>query len=48
MTPDKFLKELEKRDGLGEIFDQVLAEKVIDFLAEYAKVEDVPPAPKTA
>ncbi len=41
MTPDKFAKELEKRDGVSEIWSQLLNEKVIDFLQQTAKIEDV-------
>ena len=48
MPPQKFLKELEKRDGLPEIYQQLLHEKVIDFLQENAKIEDVAPAPAPA
>ncbi len=44
MTPDKFAKELEKRDGISEIWSQLLNEKVIDFLQQTAKIEDVEPA----
>ena len=43
MTPQAFVKELQKRSGVGEIEMQLLREKVIDFLAEQAKVEDVVP-----
>ena len=43
MAPDKFAKELEKRDGLQEIWQQLLHEKVIDFLQQNAKVEEVEP-----
>jgi trigger factor len=43
MTPDKFVKELEKGAGVYEIHRQLLNEKVVDFLAENAKIEDVPP-----
>lgn len=43
MTPQAFLKELQKRSGVGEIEMQLLREKVIDFLAEQAKIEDVVP-----
>ena len=41
MAPDKFAKELEKRDGISEIWQQLLHEKVIDFLQQNAKIEDV-------
>lgn len=44
MAPDKFAKELEKRDGVSEIWSQLLNEKVIDFLQQNAKIEDVEPA----
>ena len=42
----KFLKDLQKRGGLIEIYDQIMNEKVIDLLQENAKIEDVPPADK--
>jgi trigger factor len=44
MAPDKFAKELEKRNGIQEIWSQLLNEKVIDFLQQNAKIEDVEPA----
>jgi len=44
MAPEKFIKELEKRDGVGEIYHQLLSEKVVDFLQEHAKIEEVAPA----
>jgi trigger factor len=40
---DKFAKDLQKRNGLIEVFDQVMNEKVIDFLQQNAKVEDLAP-----
>jgi len=40
---DKFAKDLQKRNGLIEVFDQIMNEKVIDFLQQNAKVEDLPP-----
>jgi trigger factor len=43
MAPDKFAKELEKRNGLQEIWQQLLHEKVIDFLQQNAKIEEVEP-----
>lgn len=45
ITPEKFLKDLQKRNGLIEIYDQIANEKVIDFLQQNAKVEEVPAAP---
>lgn len=43
----KFLKDLQKRNGLIEIYDQIMNEKVMDFLQQQAKIEEVPPAEKT-
>ena len=46
---DKFVKDLQKRNGIVEIYDQVANEKALDFLQQNAKIEDVPPsAPKPA
>ena len=39
----KFLKDLQKRNGLIEVYDQIMNEKVLDLLQREAKVEDVPP-----
>lgn len=47
IPPDQFVKDLQKRNGVIEIYDQVASEKTLDFLAEHAKIEDVPPAPAT-
>jgi trigger factor len=44
----KFLKDLQKRNGLIEIYDQVMNEKVLDLLQKEAKIETVAPeAPKS-
>lgn len=40
---DKFLKDLQKRNGLIEIYDQIMNDKVIEFLEKNAAFEDVPP-----
>ncbi|MEO5803113.1 MAG: trigger factor [Verrucomicrobiota bacterium] len=48
MPPDKFVKELQKRNGVPEIVEQLQSEKVIDFLVQNAKVEEVEPEQKTA
>ena len=42
---EKFAKDLQKRNGLIQIYDQLMNEKVIDFLQQQAKIEEVPPAP---
>lgn len=48
MAPDKFIKELEKREGVPEIHQQMLSEKVVDFLADNAEITDAAPAPAPA
>ena len=42
IPPEKFIKDLQKRNGLMEIYDQVMNEKVMDFLQQNAKIEEVP------
>lgn len=42
MPADKFLKDLEKRNGLVQIYDQLAHEKVMEFLAANAQIEAVP------
>jgi trigger factor len=42
IPPDKFVKDLQKRNGLPEIYEQVVHEKVHEFLQMNAKIEDVP------
>lgn len=39
---EKFVKDLQKRNGFGEIYEQLLTEKAVNFLQENAKIEDVP------
>ena len=41
---DKFLRDLQKRNGLIEVYDQIANEKVIQFLAQNARIEDVAPS----
>jgi trigger factor len=48
MAPDKFVKELQKRNGISEIHEQLQSEKVIDFLVQNAKIEEVEPAAQPA
>jgi trigger factor len=40
--PEKFLKDLEKRNGLVQIYDQLAREKVMEFLEANAQIENVP------
>jgi trigger factor len=48
MPVDKLVKELEKRGGLATVYSQLLNEKVVDLLVQYAKLEDVPRESATA
>jgi len=47
IPPDKFAKDLQKRNGLIEIYDQIMNEKVLEFLEKNAQVETVEPGPET-
>lgn len=42
IPPEKFVKDLQKRNGFVEIYDQIASEKVLEFLQQNAKIEDVP------
>ena len=39
---DKFVKDLQKRNGVIEIYDQIAFDKVMDLLQQNAKMEEVP------
>ena len=39
---DKFIKDLQKRNGINELYDQIAHEKVLVFLENNAKISDVP------
>lgn len=43
-TPEKLIKDLQKRDGIPDIYQQLQNEKVVDFLQQHAKLEDAKPA----
>ncbi|HZR20022.1 MAG TPA: trigger factor [Verrucomicrobiae bacterium] len=43
IPPQKFLKDLQKRNGLIEVYDQIMNEKVLDMLQQNAKIELVKP-----
>jgi trigger factor len=45
---DKFVKDLQQRNGIVEIYDQIANEKVLDFIQQNAKIEDVAPEPEKA
>lgn len=42
MPPEKFAKQLKERNGFGEIHEQILIGKVLDFLQLNAEVSDIP------
>jgi trigger factor len=44
IQPERFLKDLQKRNGLIEIYDSLAHEKVMEFLENNAKFETVPTA----
>ena len=44
MPMEKLMKELERANGLASVYAQLLNEKVVDLLVQYAKLEDVPRA----
>jgi len=53
MPADKFVKDLQKRNGIVEIYDQLANEKTVEFLQTNAKIEEaavsataLPPAPE--
>jgi len=41
---EKFIKDLQKRNGINELYDQIAHEKVLEFLEINAKIESVPAA----
>jgi trigger factor len=43
IPPDKFIKDLQKRNGVVEVYDQIASDKVLELLQQNAKIEDVPP-----
>jgi trigger factor len=52
VKPDKLVKDLQKNDGFGAIHEQILLAKVVDFLEQNARIEEVqpsenPPQPET-
>jgi trigger factor len=43
---EKFIKDLQKRNGVQELYEQVTHEKVLEFLENNAKIETVPAPPQ--
>ena len=44
IKPEKLIKQLQERDGIGEIYQQILTSKALDFLESKAKIEEVTPS----
>jgi trigger factor len=42
IAPEKLIKDLQKRNGIPEIYDQIVLSKVEEFLVNNAKYETVP------
>jgi hypothetical protein len=38
---EKFIKDLQKRNGVDELYEQIAHEKVIQFLEQNARFEEV-------
>ncbi len=47
MEVQEFYKKVQENDGMHEIVNAVLHDKVVGFLVENAKIEEVDPAPPT-
>ncbi len=41
IKPDKLIKQLEERNGIAQIHEQILSSKVLDFIELQAQVEEV-------
>jgi trigger factor len=42
---ERFIRDLQKRNGIIEIYDELAREKTLDLLQQKAKIEDVAPEP---
>ena len=42
IKPEKMVKQLQERDGIAEIHEQIITSKVLDFLGLHAHVHEVP------
>jgi hypothetical protein len=43
VKPDQMVKQLRERNGIAEIEEQIISSKVLDFLEEHARFEEVLP-----
>ncbi len=48
IPPEKFAKDLQQRNGMIEIYDQIMNEKVLEFLEKNATIQEVQPGPPPA
>ena len=48
VKPEKLIKDLQKSNGFGQIHEQILLSKAVDFLEQNAKIEEVQPQPAPA
>ncbi|HUL51066.1 MAG TPA: trigger factor, partial [Candidatus Nitrosotalea sp.] len=47
IKPEQMVKQLQERNGISEIHEQIISAKVLEFLEQQAKVEETLPAPGT-
>jgi trigger factor len=45
VKPEKLVRQLQERNGIAEIQEQIVSSKVLDFLQLHAKVEEMPFSP---
>jgi trigger factor len=48
IPPEKFAKDLQQRNGMIEVYDQVMNEKVLEFLEKNATIQEVQPGAQPA
>lgn len=48
IPPEKFARDLQRRNGVIEVYDEIARDKTMDLLQQKAKIEDVAPAAKPA
>jgi trigger factor len=48
IPPEKFARDLQKRNGVVEVYDELARDKTLELLQQKAKFEDVAPAPAPA
>jgi trigger factor len=46
VAPDKLYKDMQKAGRIEEMAQQILSEKVVELLVQFAKIEDAPAAAK--